>query len=154
LSAAPSQRVRYHNLGHIRAHPNVERVDLDFTVAAFAVAEVETTLETGVELPEALVQPVRGFAACPIGTCDCSPGSAKGTIGDVASYLGVDQIWRAGFRGDGIVVGIVDGGITALGRTPRPGETARIPRVIGGWPTADWGTTAAAWGEHGNMTYN
>jgi hypothetical protein len=60
----------------------------------------------------------------------------------------------AGIRGTGVVVGIVDGGITAVGRPVKPGEagTAKVGRVIGGWPTADWGTTAAAWGNHGNMT--
>lgn len=72
--------------------------------------------------------------------------------GGVATYLGVNQIWAAGFRGAGIVVGIVDGGITAIGRPIKPGEVAKIPRVIGGYPTADWGTTAAAWDYHGNMT--
>ena len=71
---------------------------------------------------------------CPIGTCDCSPETPKGTIADVANYLGVDQIWAAGYRGDGIVVAVVDGGITALGRTPQPGETAKISRVMGGIP--------------------
>lgn len=90
--------------------------------------------------------------ACPIPPCDCSPGTPKGTIADVANYLGVSQVWAAGFRGTGIVVGVVDGGITAQGRPVKPGETARrIPRVIGGWPTADWGTEASRWGEHGNM---
>ena len=87
---------------------------------------------------------------CPIGTCDCSPETPKGTIADVAHYLGVDQIWAAGYRGDGIVVAVVDGGITAQGRTPQPGETAKISRVIGGFPD-DWGTSAAAWEDHGNM---
>ena len=37
-------------------------------------------------------------------------------------------------------------------RPIKPGESgATIPRVIGGWPTASWGTTAAAWGDHGHM---
>jgi hypothetical protein len=40
-----------------------------------------------------------------------------------------------------MVVGIVDGGITAQGRPVKQGETPwRIPRVVDGWPTADWGT--------------
>jgi serine protease AprX len=96
--------------------------------------------------------PIAPFS-CPIPPCDCSFGDpAIGDIGAVAGYLGVNNIWSSGIRGSGIVIGIVDGGITAIGRTPRPGETARISRVIGGWPTADWGTTAAAWTDHGNMT--
>jgi serine protease AprX len=103
-------------------------------------------------IPESanLLQLSPAMGPCPIGTCDCSPGTPKGTIADVARYLGVDHIWADGYRGDGIVVAVVDGGITALGRTPKPGETAKIPRVIGGFP-GDWGTTAAAWGDHGNM---
>jgi subtilisin family serine protease len=89
---------------------------------------------------------------CPIPPCDCAPGTPKGTIADVATYLGVSQVWSAGYRGAGVVVGVVDGGITAQGRPVKPGQTSRrIPRVIAGWPVADWGTEAAAWGDHGNM---
>jgi subtilisin family serine protease len=34
----------------------------------------------------------------------------------------------------------------------KSGETPqRIPRVIGGWPTDDWGTESGKWGDHGNM---
>lgn len=92
------------------------------------------------------------FAPCPIGTCDCSPDKPKGTLADVAKYLGVDRIWDAGFRGAGIVVGIVDGGVTAVGRPVQKGETSRrIPRVIGGWPADSWGTETSKWREHGNM---
>jgi hypothetical protein len=91
--------------------------------------------------------------ACPIPPCDCTPAAPKGTMADVANYLGVSSIWADGFRGAGIVVGVVDGGITAQGRPVIAGQTSRrIPRVIGGWPVASWGTEAAAWGDHGNMT--
>jgi hypothetical protein len=87
------------------------------------------------------------MAPCPIGVCDCDPHTAKGTMADVATYLGASDVWAAGFRGTGIVVGVVDGGTLAVGRaTP-----SKVPRVIGGWPTADWGTVAQ-WGEHGCMT--
>ncbi len=91
--------------------------------------------------------------ACPIPPCDCSPTVPHGTIADVATYLGVNQIWNAGKRGEGIVVGVVDGGITATGRPLASGETpARtITNVIGGWPTDSWGTRGASWGYHGNM---
>jgi serine protease AprX len=89
--------------------------------------------------------------SCPIPPCDCDPRTARGTIADVARYLGVDQIWSSGHKGQGLVAGVVHGGITAIGRPVRQGETPKIPRVIGGWPTQDWGTTAAAWGDHGNM---
>ena len=146
----------------LEAQPNVIKVWDDTPIAPFAgvmtkarpkeaPAEEATAEEaTG----EGNVVPMEGFAACPIGTCDCSPGTAKGAIADVAAYLGADQIWSAGIRGTGIVVGIVDGGITAVGRPVKPAEagTAKVGRIIGGWPVADWGTTAAAWGNHGNMT--
>jgi subtilisin family serine protease len=91
--------------------------------------------------------------ACPIPPCDCSPGTPHGTIADVANYLGANLIWNAGKRGDGIVVGVVDGGITATGRTLAGGEapTRTINNVIGGWPTDSWGTRGASWGYHGNM---
>jgi subtilisin family serine protease len=94
--------------------------------------------------------PIAPFA-CPIPPCDCDPGTPKGTIADVANYLGVSQIWAAGTRGTGMVVGVVDSGITAQGRPVAAGQThRRISRVIGGWPTGDWGTRTE-WGGHGNM---
>lgn len=132
--------------------------------AALAAANEETIVVRGfieedkiaeLELQPNVVKvwkdtPIAPFV-CPIPPCDCSFGNpANGTIADVANYLGVDQIWSRGHKGQGIVIGIVDGGITAIGRTPKPGETAKISRVIGGYP-GDWGTTAK-WGGHGNMT--
>jgi ABC-type taurine transport system substrate-binding protein len=144
----------------LEARPDVVKVWKDTLIAPFAV----TTLDAAPggasveEETETFVAPMRGFATCPIGTCDCSPGVAKGTIADVANYLGVNQIWAEGRKGDGIVVGVVDGGITAQGRTISSSDTSSpgwpnklIPRVIGGWPTASWGTTGVAWDWHGNM---
>jgi len=143
----------------LESQPNVIRVWDDTRIAPFPSAvmgppeAVEVEEEPAVEIGT-VVMPMEGFAACPIGTCDCSPGTAKGTIADVAQYLGVDQIWATGIRGAGMVIGIVDGGITAVGRPVRPAEsgTPKVARIIGGWPAADWGTTAAAWSNHGNMT--
>ena len=105
----------------LERQPQVIRVWKDTPVAPFAatVAGMEGTL---VEEAVPIVHPIPGFATCPFGTCDCSPGTAKGNMADVAAYLGVDQIWAAGIRGNGIIVGIVDGGITALGRPVRPGR--------------------------------
>jgi len=135
----------------LEQRPDVVRIWKDTLIAPFA--PTMTAPDTDAELT-VQVRPTPGFATCPIGTCDCTPGTAKGTIADVAAYLGVDQIWSAGYRGAGIVIGIVDGGITAVGRPVKPAEagTPQVGRVIGGWPTGDWGTTAAAWGNHGNMT--
>ncbi len=93
-------------IAELEAQPNVVKVWKDTEIAPFGDMLVR-------EEHKALVEPMEGFAACPIGTCDCSPTVPKGTIADVASYLGVDQIWAAGLRGEGIVVGVVDGGDTA-----------------------------------------
>jgi serine protease AprX len=81
---------------------------------------------------------------------------ADGTAAQVARDLGVERLWKAGLTGRGIVVGIVDGGITAYGRPMQFTSLEAIPHtpatghVIAGWP-ADWGTTAEGWGQHGNM---
>ena len=129
-------------LDALRAHPDVARVWPDVPIAPFA--EV-------VDQPEIDLVENPASAACPIPPCDCSPLTARGTIADVATYLRANEIWAAGFRGAGVVVGVVDSGITAQGRPVLPGQTSRrIDRVIGGWPTATWGTQTV-WGEHGNM---
>jgi subtilisin family serine protease len=123
----------------LEEQPNVLKVWRDTPIAPFAAHQAEE------EEPVHLM-PTAPMGPCPIPTCDCNPGTAKGTIADVAQYLGVDHIWARGHRGQGIVIGIVDGGITAAGRVP--GGT--IPRVIDGW-RSDWGKKAD-WGGHGNMT--
>ncbi|QFQ28825.1 S8/S53 family peptidase (plasmid) [Bacillus thuringiensis] len=128
----------------LKNHPQVIDVWDDPVIEHFHNKTVHNPESSTLNTSEAL-------STCPISPCDCDSRTAKGTLAEVAQYLGVNKIWDAGFKGEGIVIGIVDGGITAVGRTPRPGETAKIPRVIGGFPS-DWGTTAADWGEHGNMT--
>ena len=137
-------RIDKRRIAELEAQPHVIRVFIDTPIAPFASHVVEENLTT-------FVMPLEGFGTCPVGSCDCTPGVAKGTLRTVAEYLGVDQIWAAGHKGEGIVIGIVDGGITALGRPARTGEAPQIPHVSGGWPTADWGTTAKAWSNHGNM---
>lgn len=126
------------DMAALRARPEVVDVWVDTPIAPFpGISEVQSTPAAG---------------TCPIPPCDCSPGTPHGNLADVATYLGVAQVWSEGFRGTGMVVGVVDGGITAQGRPVKSGETSRrIPRVIGGWPAADWGTEASRWGEHGNM---
>lgn len=129
-------------IADLEAQPNVLKVYKDTPIAPFNPALLEKPVND-------FVKPMEGTTDT--GTCDCSPTVAKGTIADVAKYFGVDQIWAAGFRGQGIVVGVVDGGITAEGRPVEPFEgIRRIPNVIGG-PASDWGTKAKSWGEHGNM---
>ncbi|MBW4604674.1 MAG: S8 family serine peptidase [Calothrix sp. FI2-JRJ7] len=136
--------VEERRIAELEAQPSVVKVYKDTPIAPFNQSVLEKTTYD-------LVKPMDGKGNCPVGTCDCSPTTAKGTIADVAKYFGVDQIWAAGFRGQGIVVGVVDGGITAEGRPVDPFEgIRRIPNVIGG-PAQDWGTKARSWGEHGNM---
>jgi len=151
-------------VAELESHPNVLKVWKDTPIAAFVEMDSDTLLEEAVktEKPDIITRielPLAPTATCPIGTCDCDPNSPKGSIADVANYLGVNQIWGAGFKGDGIVVGIVDGGITAQGRPISSSDTSNpawpnklVPRVIGGFPTANWGTTGANWGWHANMT--
>ena len=129
----------------LKSQPGVVGVYNDVKIAPFTTITGELRM---LGRPEAAPRPTA--APCPFGTCDCTPGTAGGSMADVARYLQADQLWSAGLRGAGIVVGVVDGGITAQGRPPAGQETARIARVIGGFPE-DWGTTAAQWGEHGNM---
>ena len=145
-------RIETSRIPQLEAQDNVIKVWRDTRISPFDGMRVQ-------EDQDALVMPMEGFGACPIGTCDCSPGVAKGAIADVANYLGVNQIWAAGQKGEGIVVGVVDGGNTAQGRpintqdTSHPGWPGKlIPNVIGGWPAASWGTTGVDWGWHGNMT--
>lgn len=145
--------IEENKIDELRARPEVVGVWKDAKIEPFSVGLEARPAPRPVEgaPPKGHVLNLSpAMAPCPFGTCDCSPGTPQGTINDVANYLGVNQIWSAGHRGDGMVVAVVDGGITAVGRTPKTGETAKIPRVIGGYPS-DWGTTAAAWGDHGNM---
>ena len=128
----------------LRAQPDVAAVWVDTPIAPFAASSLRARAPS--------TRPNRAQSGCPIPPCDCDPGTPQGTIADVAVFLGADRIWNAGFRGTGIVVGVVDSGITAQGRPVKADETAqRIPRVIGGWPIDDWGTESSKWGDHGNM---
>lgn len=96
--------------------------------------------------------------------CDGDPNTPKGTLMDVAEYLGVTSIWSKGNKGEGIVVAIQDGGITAEGReissedinhidpnTGRPDWHGVLIRNVIDGSSSDWGTTGSGWGWHGNM---
>jgi subtilisin family serine protease len=63
--------------------------------------------------------------------------------------LGAEQVWQEGIDGDGVVIGIVDGGILTEARMD-PDLPGLVPRVMDGWPKANWGTIAG-WRGHGNM---
>ncbi len=93
---------------------------------------------------------VRPLAAGPTFPCECVIDVARGDISDVAAYLQVTEIWTKGYRGKGIAIAVVDGGINAIGKTAAGRESPRIQHVVDGWP-GDWGTTSGNWEEHGNM---
>ncbi|MDR6225145.1 S8 family peptidase [Desmospora profundinema] len=83
---------------------------------------------------------------------DCHPETPKGSLREVAEFLGADKIWGRGFKGDGIVIGIVDSGITAEGRADRnEWRKPFVKRVIDGF-REDWGTYSDKRSLHGNMT--
>ncbi|SFR44736.1 S8 family serine peptidase [Halogeometricum limi] len=161
-------------LDELKSRPNVLSVRKDSRIAPMSAPELEdrddeTAAASGavasadaaespelaveavpgqklVEHDEAQVQPMSEDASsCPIGSCDCSPGTAKGTIQDVAAYLGVDAIHDEGITGQGIVVGVVDGGIRASGRV----SGGAFDNVTDGYPS-NWGQVAH-WSGHGEM---
>ncbi len=127
-------------ISELEKQPNVVSVTRDTLVAPFGA------MPAG-QMDFVQVVAADAFGTCPIPPCDCPPPmTAKGDIPEVARYLGVDKIWALGNKGQGIIVGVVDGGITAQGRV----AGGAIPRVIGG-PKTDWGQKDL-WGGHGNMS--
>jgi subtilisin family serine protease len=75
---------------------------------------------------------------------DCDPATPKGDGSTVATALRADAVWAdAGKSGDGVIVGVLDGGV----------DGSKYP-VAGGWsPVASSppGDSNVAWQEHGNM---
>ena len=106
-------------ISELEQQPNVLKVWNDTRIEHFEY-DADVLVE---EEQKIKIIPMEGLGTCPIGTCDCAPGTPKGTMADVANYLGVNQIWSSGFKGDGIVVGVVDGGITAQGRSINSSDT-------------------------------
>lgn len=79
---------------------------------------------------------------------DCNSSNPTGDAAGVAAALGAARVWNEfGLRGDGIVIGIVDGGVDA---TQLPAGAT----VTGGWspdPNQPPGSGNTVWGGHGNM---
>jgi serine protease AprX len=143
----PSDRVD-EVLQQLRERPEVETAVRDVRIAPFG----QDVAATVVPAAAAFLNLAADIGDCPIPPCDNDPGTPTGTLQDVVNHLGVNRIWDRGYRGEGIVIGMVDGGISAEGRPDSEnGGSRRIPNVIGGWPVDSWGTVAG-WGEHGNMT--
>jgi subtilisin family serine protease len=133
----------------LEADPRVVKVWSDGKIAPFDDVSLKARSDGAPGGLAPAFDVIEGMATCPIGTCDCAPGTPKGGMADVRAYLGVDHIWGAGIRGDDIIVGIVDGGIRADGR-PTSESGPKLGRVIGGFPS-NWGTRAGAWNDHGMM---
>jgi subtilisin family serine protease len=141
-------------LAELEARADVVRVFKDTEIAPFQFSSSSGPGEKAAKGSNPNMQPTPAMGTCPIPPCDCTFGNpANGTIASVATFLGVNNIWASGRRGDGIVIGIVDGGIRATGRPVSPGDAGkpRLSRIIDGWPAANWGTIAE-WGDHGMMT--
>jgi serine protease AprX len=127
----------------LRAQPNVVEVYIDSEVAPFDITfgvthRWESSRDTVFDID----------SLCPIPPCDYNAEEHHGCLLDVAEYLGANQVWEEGIRGDGIVIGVVDGGITAERKLDRD-RPGLVPRVVGGWPSENWGTIAR-WNGHGN----
>jgi serine protease AprX len=136
--------VRPTQLEVLREHRGVVDVFFDNAVAPFYGRD-------GVVQPEDWLMDVRPgpITACAIPPCDGTPSQPHGCLLDVASYIGAEQLWQNAVNGEGITIGIVDGGITAESRID-PNRPGLVPRVTDGWPKANWGTIAG-WRGHGNM---
>jgi serine protease AprX len=147
----------------LEKHPAAYRVWIDTPLQPFTrsvrPAAARHTARRRAEKSRPKSRPARARATAAAGAgfsglVNCG-GGMVGTISTALTALGVTKIWKRGYRGGGVQVAVVDGGITAIGRPINPGEIARIDRVVDGWPTATWGTTALGWGpnnaQHGNM---
>ncbi|MFF2287223.1 S8 family serine peptidase [Peribacillus butanolivorans] len=153
------QPVNIEPMEHMRATMSVNEekaVIVRGAIERRRIEEIKSSLDVFGVYPDTRIAPFSsGFATRNVtdtrvmhGVVDCNTNTAKGTVSDVAAYLGVDQIWRQGFLGKGIVIGIVDGGIEAMGRM----QNGKIRNVIGGFPN-NWGMgDGGVWGRHANMT--
>ena len=162
----------------LEQHRDVYRVWTDVQLAPFA-APKQRPRKRGRRPRPGVTGPARGSGRSSAGATNAASQKAKtrrrstsaavgfappmncgstvvGTVSNALVALGTTKVWkRRHVRGAGVEVGVVDGGITAIGRPVKLGEVAVIDRVVNGWPAADWGTTALGWGptnaQHGNM---
>jgi subtilisin family serine protease len=133
------------------AQPNVVGVWSDVEVEATedpSFADIEDILnDLGEEFavfPMADDEPAFSLeTASPCPPTDCDSGTAKGTISDVAKYLRCDRLWAKGIRGDGVVIGICDSGVSKT----------KVPGVMGGWspPGTGYVPGSAPSSSHGTM---
>ena len=76
---------------------------------------------------------------------DCSSHVAKGDFASVARKIGADRAWEKGATGQGVTIGIVDGGLLSA----KYFGLAGVRNVKNGYP-ANWGKLAD-WDGHGRM---
>lgn len=120
------------DLGRIRDQPNV--------IGLFSDPMIAPVCGCGQSPPLTSTFVLSSSPAC--GAEDCTPTISTGSASDVADRLGIRPIWQAGYSGQGVVIGIVDGGV----------DQTKYP-VVGGWspnPSSPPGI-ASHWGGHGNM---
>jgi len=110
------------------------------------VVSARVTVETKQQLEQSRGQTVVGVYSnariAPFPSKDCDPTVAKGTVDRVATYLGASDLWDMGYKGKGVVIGIVDGGIS---------NSMRLVRQVVDGLNANFGKQAF-WDSHGNMT--
>ncbi len=87
------------------------------------------------------IEPCSFMVAAPDSECSYD---AVGTSVDVVARLGVEEVWKAGLRGEGVAIAICDNGVDS--------ETFE---VIDGWsplPSSPWGQEQVGWVKgHGTM---
>lgn len=106
----------------LKQAPNVENVWIDAKIAPFNSG-------TGLELTQAC-EPY-----------DCEHRTAKGDLDAVVRYLGVDHIWDAGYKGNGIVLAICDTGV----------DKGKVPAYSDGWSPSTVYKPGTDSGSHGTM---
>ncbi len=110
----------------LRRAPDVVAVWSDAPIAPFPVP--------GMSL-------LRSTATAPCQQVDCDPSTPKGTLAEVAEFLGCGQVWEDGTRGQGMVIGVCDTGV----------NRQEVPAVFDGWtadPDLPWGIDPSG---HGTM---
>jgi subtilisin family serine protease len=119
----------------LKRNPSVLAVWRDATIAPFCAYPVASAFD---------LELASETGPCPQAVCDCGsgPDGAKGTLAEVATYLGADQLWAAGYRGDGIVVAVCDTGV----------RRSAVGALLDGWSpqgATPWGDEYAV--AHGTM---
>jgi subtilisin family serine protease len=141
--------------GDRRKEEQLRTVVLRGWIAPAQISVLEQQLGVRRVTPDARLEPFAPPARRVAVDCTAA-GEPIGDVKRLVKQLGVDRIWGAGYDGAGIVVAVVDGGLTARGQPVNPSEDPAIPtlpatgQVVWGWPQ-DWGTTSVGWGQHGNM---